>query len=103
MGGDYPTEEELEKIRRWDYKDAFGLMEFIRPYWEQHGWWKQTGKKVINLQMSTGGWSGNESIIGALDEVQNGNMFFFLWWQKSVRGGHYWFKVKQLKSRASQR
>jgi hypothetical protein len=102
MEGDYPTEDELKTIRTWDHKDPFGLVDYILPYWEQNGWAKKTGKKIVHLQLSTGGWSGNESIVAALDsfphhEEKDNNMFFFLWWKKSVRGGHYWFRVKQLK------
>lgn len=94
MNEDYPSEEDLKRIREWDtIKDPEGLLDFILPYWERNGWYKRSGKNLINLQLSTGGWSGNESII----EAMHTNMFFFFWWQKSIRGGHYWFKIKHVK------
>lgn len=91
QNNEYPTKAELKKIREWNYLKPMELIEYIRPYWKKYGNMKITGKKVINLQMSTGGWSGNESIIEALNSINN--LFFTLWWQKSERGGHYWFKI----------
>jgi len=41
-----------------------------------------------SLEIHTGGWSGHEEII---DELQC-TMFWFFYWQKSERGGHYYFK-----------
>lgn len=92
---DYPTEKELKTIENWDYKDPIGLINFISPYFEENGWIKITGKKIINLQISTGGWSGCESIIQALQNHKN--LFFPLYWLKSERGGHYWFKITPIK------
>jgi len=67
MDEDYPSEQDLETIRKWDcLKDPEGLLDFILPYWERHGWYKKSGKKFVNLQLSTGGWSGNEDVIAAM-------------------------------------
>ena len=38
----------------------------------------------------TGGWSGNESVISALD----GTMFNLRWWETTKRGGMYVYKVR---------
>lgn len=47
------------------------------------------GKRKLRLELHTQGWSGNESIVNALQKT----MFWFMFWQKSVRGGHYYFKI----------
>ena len=93
----YPTESFLKKIEEWDagaggYND---LMRFIKPYWRYSfdGYWSETEYEGegIEYSISTGGWSGNEDIIRALQM----NMFFWsLYWLQSRRGGHYIFKVK---------
>jgi len=41
-----------------------------------------------SLELSTGGWSHNEDII---EDLQKYNFFWFIYWQKSERGGHYCF------------
>lgn len=91
----YPTEDELDQIEQWDHEDPKGLMEFIREdlWWEPDWGFKLTGKKVLKLALHTGGWSGNESIIGALQR----NMFWMLYWQRSDRGGHYYFRITKPK------
>lgn len=90
----YPTKDELKQIKRWGYKDPKGLLEFIEDLWWQPDWgFKLTGKRVLKLELHTGGWSGNESIIRALRE----NMFWMLYWQRSDRGGHYYFRITKLK------
>lgn len=93
----YPSEEMLAKIEQWDagegsYND---LMRFIKPYWKYSscGYWSETKyeSKGIEYSISTGGWSGNEDIIRAL---QKNPIFWSLCWIQSRRGGHYIFKVK---------
>lgn len=90
--GNYPTEEQLEKIKNWpilgidnvDYKD---LMAYVRELWEYGNWgFEDNGDGVYALH--TGGWSGNESIIGALEQNM---MFWMIYWVQSMRGGHYVF------------
>lgn len=93
----YPTEALLIKIERWDagegsYND---LMKFIKPYWGYSSWgfWSEDEYEGegIEYSVSTGGWSGNEDIIGALKQNP---IFWSLCWLQSRRGGHYIFKVK---------
>ena len=97
----YPTEAALERIKKWDFKDNSGpvdLLEFVRSIWWSADWGfrgpeRTTGPirgKVLRFRLSTGGWSGNESIIGAM----LGNAVFWLMcWQQSRRGGHFVFDV----------
>jgi len=94
---DYPTDEELEAIRSWDItaQPITGLLDLIHQCWhwaDGPGWhgYDLTGKKVLKLELSTGGWSGNEEIINALQE---NFMFWNLYWVSSHRGGHYYFRI----------
>lgn len=87
----YPTKKELQRIKKWPIiMDLDGFLRFIENLWEYPDRFVLTGKKVKRLYLSTGGWSGNESIISAMKE----NLFWVIAWEKSVRGGHYWFRWK---------
>jgi hypothetical protein len=95
MEEEYPDESDLQKIREWDaIKDPFGLVEFIKLIcnYDAICW---TGKKVWQVEFHTCGWSGNEDIINALHD--NKHLFWGIYWQKSERGGHYYFKIRKLK------
>ena len=74
----YPTDDELERIRTWpitwaNYADAMALIAYLKTvfHWperqidESEGV-NDLGRPVLVLWLHTGGWSGNESIIGAL-------------------------------------
>jgi len=84
----YPTDDELKKINKWDCKDLHGLMAYIRELWEfaDYGYWSQKGDTYY---LDTAGWSGNEDIIAAL---QKNRIFWMFYWQQSRRGGHYIFQ-----------
>lgn len=85
----YPDENELKKIEEWDYKDLSAMMEYVKERWKYSDWgWSQKGNLYY---LSTGGWSGNESLIGAMEKNL---MFWSLCWLSSRRGGHYEFEVK---------
>ena len=92
---DYPTDEELQKIREWPISDADrtdirSLLEYVKTvgnYWPDGYGWKQDGNRYL---IATGGWSGNEEIIAALQENM---MFWLMCWQCSRRGGHYEFEI----------
>ena len=84
----YPTKGQLQTIRKFDLtkKSVKALLDFIEPIWEYGDWgFKRTKHK---LELHTGGWSGNEDIIGSL---QGNFLFWAMYWQKSTRGGHYYF------------
>ena len=89
---DYPTEEELEFIEKWDGQRLETFLDYLETHWHWPDYFKRSGKKVVRLELHTGGWSGNEDIIEALHGAWNG-MFWFLYWQKSTRGGHYYFTI----------
>ena len=88
----YPTEETLECIAAvnawpWDRYDAW--IEFCREaYAEGRGWIRETPKTLVFV---TGGWSGNESVIRAMEQ----NLMFVWFWRGSKRGGlHVWDSVE---------
>jgi hypothetical protein len=84
---DYPSEQTLEMIRGWDGQDPYGFFDFIESHWWMADWGFKRGKKYIYI--STGGWSGNEDIIAAMQD----NFVWFMCWIQSKRGGHYIFEI----------
>jgi hypothetical protein len=86
----YPTEQELEYIRTFDVvdNDWEELMKYIqRTCWE---WGKDFFEKQGTEWIAvTGGWSGNEDVIGALKQNV---MFWMLYWEQSNRGGKHVFQ-----------
>ena len=92
----YPTEEELKRVAEWDRHDPKGWLEFVKSIWWAADWgWTETLEFAASgwsrlHHVSTGGWSGNESIIGAMLDNRT------LWaqvWESTRRGGHYVFLV----------
>jgi hypothetical protein len=87
----YPTGESIRKIERWEYTDGHdALLEAISPLVEGYG---RCEKRTVDgvWEFATGGWSGNEEIIQALE---NNFMFWGMCWQLSRRGGYYEFKPR---------
>lgn len=94
MEDGYPTEEELELIRNWPLGDQNGLLKWLEDNWHFGDWGFRRGEDYLELH--TGGWSGNEEIIGALQESRS--LFWLFNWQRSERGGHYYFTLPTNKS-----
>ena len=94
LDGEYPTDAALDRIEHWDCIEEpdgglfkrRGLMAFVQSIWWAAPWgWHQEGD---DYYISTGGWSGNESIIAAL----KGNFIFWSLHHRSTRaGGHFMF------------
>lgn len=89
----YPTEKLLEWIETFNPVDITVLLATLESVWKFEDYFKLSGKKTLKLELHTGGWSGNESIVDAL---QNNVLFWNLYWQKSVRGGHHYFIIKTM-------
>jgi hypothetical protein len=101
----YPTEEVLEYIKRWHWSDAKAMFEYIKDMWNYAdcGYWREEivykddyngmeyEKPKHRYYISTAGWSGNESIIYAMQE---NNLMWSLNWVQSRRGGHYIFELE---------
>ena len=97
----YPTEIALDIIKNWTFRmSSKALFEFIHSIWWMPDWgWKEcevidevTNERSYAYYISTGGWSGNESIIQVMQE--NKWMLWSLTWQQSRRGGHYIFQLR---------
>ena len=87
----YPTEEALKRIAEWPHTDWSGLLEFTQPLWNYPDRWWTVGDV---LHLSTGGWSGNEDIIRAM---QKNRIFWSMCWLSSRRGGWYEFDLSRVK------
>ena len=90
----YPTEEYLDFIRGYDFlfEDVRPFLDILRDGWAYRDWgfkFRRKYKDHQTLELHTAGWSGNEEVIGALKETY----FFTLYWEKTHRGGHYYFKI----------
>lgn len=101
----YPTEATLDAIRTWPFQDfetSNRLLDFVAAAWH----WPDFGvshklrpaeRELVHvedgerfLRLATGGWSGNESLIAALEKSQGA----FGMWRLSASGGleiyRYW-------------
>jgi len=98
----YPTQQELKTIKEWDFaKDPLGLVDYIQKLWFypdrailSNVVDEVTGREVFQFYLSTGGWSGNETVIQTLRET----FFWKFFWQQSRKGGHYWFYIPRSKT-----
>ena len=98
----YPTDGALEIVEKWHWDDIKGWFDFINSIWYLKSWGWSEGeedheyekdKKVYRYHISTAGWSGNESVIHAM---QQADMLWGLTWVQSRRGGHYIFEGREL-------
>ena len=92
----YPTDGYLDWIKNYDTMKESGfdlLMDVVCHWWMEYGVKVQRlyrGERKVYL--STGGWSGNEDIMGAL----RGNTLFWMQFYFSHQtGGHYVFRFKK--------
>ena len=90
---DYPHEADLKKIKEWHWSDYIGLIDFIEDIYPHYGFIKRTGKRIQRVTFVTGGWSGCEDIIRALDE---NTMFGMTCWEASFRGGKHIYRVRNI-------
>jgi hypothetical protein len=95
MDDDYPSDEFLDylaEIQVTTIAMARTVLKTVISLWR----WPHLASHDINADeyiLHTGGWSGHESIINAL---QKNELFWFLCWKSSHRGGHYVFDLKFL-------
>jgi hypothetical protein len=95
----YPDDAELTAVREWPWQDFAGLMGYLRERWQyaDMGYWHETdwrlaefgGGEKKEYHLHTAGWSGNESLIDALQQNQ---LMWAFHWVSSRRGGHYVFE-----------
>lgn len=100
----YPTDEELKRIEEWPFeaglREWFAYIKAAGHYWPKgiFGWCEADhdadelfSRPYHAYYVSTGGWSGNESII---DAMQKNFVCWQLTWYSHRRGGHYEFRVR---------
>jgi hypothetical protein len=86
----YPTEDTLQRIATWPWTDFEALLEYVTDSVDGYG---RAWKENDEFRLVTGGWSGNESIVDAL---QKNTVFWAIYWYSSQRGGLYTFKILKL-------
>lgn len=92
----YPEKDELQLIEKWNATDLDGLMQYLEELGFTIYGSLRRGRKYYYL--STGGWSGNEDIIGAM---QANLILWITYWHRSQRGGHYMFERRTIKKEQS--
>lgn len=92
MNEEYPSEDDLRLIEQWDVakNGNKSLVEFVASIWH---WDEYVTLKGKVFELHTGGWSGNEDIINSL---QKNWIFWSMCWDKSEKGGHYYFTLKEV-------
>ncbi len=102
--GDYPTDETLARIERAEPREA---LELAQRAWHWDGWATREllAKELAMVRLhredepmpdyyrfATGGWSGNESIISALNK---NFLVVGMCWQLSGSGGLHIYELSQ--------
>jgi hypothetical protein len=89
---DYPSTRQLRAIRNWTgtFRELWAYVVALW-HWPEWGVKEDSGAKSSWLELHTGGWSGNEDIIYALEHGKSN--FFMFFHEKWERGGHYYFEV----------
>jgi len=93
----YPTTAALQAIREWTIRspaDCHALLRFVWPLWWVAGWgWRERlADNTLRYVLATGGWSGNEDLIRAL---QANEPFMRAAWVRSEPGGRHTFHVPE--------
>lgn len=101
-GNGYPTEESLDRIRSWaidTLADFEAAMDFAGAAWSYPEYWCKdrdwidpewpSRRPMLRYVFSTGGWSGNESIVEAIEQNRMVQMIGAWSWR---RGGHYEYR-----------
>ena len=93
----YPTDETLAKIKDWPWDDALGCLDHVRALWRYPDWVTKTEVgECHHFRFATGGWSGNEELIGAL---HSNVMIRCLTWQMSQAGGLHIYHVMPMQAK----
>lgn len=93
----YPVEEILNAIPALTATPRELVEDILRPIFDVYGGVKVERIKdfwdrpVVKVSLVTGGWSGCESAVSALER----SLFWFAWWQSSSRGGSFTFEVPE--------
>ena len=91
----YPTKRGIKQLKTYcghlrtenTKLDIGSLVELLKEIWYMPDWGiHRSGRR---FELHTGGWSGNEEIIGVLEE----SLFWHMYWWRSERGGHYYLEL----------
>jgi len=101
----YPTEETLKTIEEWkilNFNEIPKILEYVYTGWNYKEWgWSKNKRRHRAYKggplrryyhISTGGWSGNESLISAME---NNHILWSLIFVQHRRGGHYIFEIPE--------
>ena len=85
----YPTEAAIERLQSFE-GSAGEMVSYITSLMRNgfstlENFTDDFGRAQKRLTLVTGGWSGCETVIGALDST----MFHFIFWESSFRGGKH--------------
>lgn len=88
----YPGDETLQMITEWP-RPFEGLIDFVIDAWNLEYGVVREGPSIHKgaeqvVKFITGGWSGNESLLSALEENM---MAYLMLWRLSARGGYHEF------------
>ena len=92
-----PSEKDLAWVETCEIITQNDVIEYLHElatlwqWGEDDGFFDLKGKRVLRLELHTGGWSGNEDII---DAMQRNIYFWTRFWLKTERGGHYYFRIR---------
>lgn len=89
----YPTRYAVRAVETWCSHDPMGWFALLRKIWHFKDFFhvaEQADKWVLHV--STAGWSGNESLVRAM---QRNEALWDSTWVSSTRGGHYVFEVEK--------
>lgn len=97
----YPSDEELAYIASWPLENSVkDLFEYVVSIWNYPDFAaiekvrSDLGWDAYQITLITGGWSGNESILGALEQAGD-TMMWNIFWLESRRGGYNKFEVSE--------
>lgn len=93
----YPTSWGIAQLRGFTGGTPEQFVEMVRLLWclpeliEAAHSTDRDGRPIVRIRLVTGGWSGNEEVIGEIDAT----WFGVLYWQSSHRGGLHVFDVPE--------
>lgn len=86
-GDGYPTAAALRRLSKWPAEDLRGALEYAAGLWHWPNYVRRRGRRYTFI---TGGWSGNESVMAALER----NLFLYaVCWEASFRGGKHIYEL----------
>lgn len=83
----YPTDESLDALSKWPTIDVVGWLCYARSMLSPT--YSRYTELPDRIEIATGGWSGNESVIQAMRQ----HIFWSILWRSSHRGGLHVFDI----------